>query len=357
MSGRDEMRAALPDEVGNPADQAASWLAYLYSGSASEEGLQAFSTWLRRYPANGEAFRDLQQIWSDLPSVEGLQASEAGEFGSSDDRMGGDNVEAGVDAFDDVQPSFAMWRALAAVLLVGLVGGGFWHAYLSNSVAIADYHTGIAEVRRVKLADGSVVTLSASSSLHAEMSSATRSVDLDAGRAFFDVAPDRTRPFTVDAGGVRVQVVGTEFDVNISPAKVRVSVARGVVEVRPGVGHSSRGVRLVAGQRVTTSQSGELQAIESFDAGRVMPWLRGMLVYRDEPLADVVADMNRYRTLKISIADEVLARMPITMAVRTDQTDALIAGLEAMRFTTAEQTPRSVVLRPIGSQRARRTSM
>lgn len=352
MSKHGEMWSALPEEEGAPAEQAARWLSYLYSGATTEEGLQAFSAWLRRSNANGDAYGELQQMWGDLASVEAHRTAAQQPLIAPELIHLRRGAMAARESTQPATRGFAGWVAMAATLLVALLGGAFWQMQERDDVAVADYRTGISEIKRVRLSDGSTVTLSASSSIHAEMSRTRRSVVLSAGRAFFDVVPQGGRPFTVDAGGARVRVVGTAFDVDRSSQDVRISVTKGVVTVGTGKALAGAGVRLVAGQQLTAAESGAMRT-ERFDPGRTMPWLSGMLVYRDEPLGRVVAEVNRFRSLKIIVADDRLVRTPITLAIRTDETDSLLAGLATMRIATTERRSQGVILRGLDTDRAR----
>jgi transmembrane sensor len=88
----------------------------------------------------------------------------------------------------------------------------------------------------IKLADGSrVKSLSLGAAVAVESNEPERiQLRLDAGGARFDVIPNAKRQFTVRAGSVEVLVLGTIFDVERAPGRVRVSVSRGKVRVRTG---------------------------------------------------------------------------------------------------------------------------
>lgn len=351
------MAAGLPGGGGDATEQAARWLSYLYSGAASERGMQAFSVWLERSRANRRAYIETQQLWRDLALVEGCEAARTSRddieraYGAPDE-LDGENATYAVIVRSNAI-GIARWMAIAAALLIGLLVGGIWHLSRPVPMMIADYHTAIGETRLVTLPDGSVITLSASSSLRTEMSPARRNVVLIAGRAFFDVADDSSRPFTVDVGASRVRVVGTRFDVARLPDSVQILVTRGIVNVGPRIDWDSHKVRVLAGQKVTASSSGRPGAVQPFEQDRAVAWLHGMLVYRNEPLENVLADVNRYRTAKITISDGAIATMPITMAVRTDQTDTVISGLEAMRTVRIETTADGVVVGRKGASSTR----
>uniref|UniRef100_UPI001C302E07 FecR family protein n=1 Tax=Stenotrophomonas sp. GbtcB23 TaxID=2824768 RepID=UPI001C302E07 len=75
--------------------------------------------------------------------------------------------------------------------------------------------TAIGELQRIDLADGSVVTLGPDSAIAHTFTQEFRHIELLQGMAFFSVAPDKVRPFRVQAEGLIATVLGTAFDVNI----------------------------------------------------------------------------------------------------------------------------------------------
>lgn len=340
----------LPPREGDdgPEAAAARWLAYLYSGEATDAGRAEFAAWLHAAPAHARAYRQLQQTWRDLavPGVEGFFREAAPP------------AEAEVVRFEARRPRTRAaartrrgWLAAAAGLAATVaVGIGVWRAQLYDPVTSQVYVTAVGEVRTLALPDGSRLTLAAASQVQTEFARKRRHVDLLRGGAYFDVARDREAPFTVAVAATRVRVVGTRFEVDRASQHVRVSVAEGVVQVAPaavGTPHpgTAGGVRLQAGQRVSASVDGRLGTVETFDPAQAAPWREGRLVYRNARLQDVVAEVNRYRTDKIVLADASLAELPITMAVRTDQTGALLEGLAATSPVVIERSDDRVVIR------------
>lgn len=112
--------------------------------------------------------------------------------------------------------------------------------------------------QELELPDGSKVELEAAARLRIERSSPEDArVVLTRGGAWFDVRHRASRSFVVQAGAVEVAVIGTRFRVSLmgdrtdAKQRVDVEVARGIVEVRRGVG--SAPVRLEAGERWTSA--------------------------------------------------------------------------------------------------------
>jgi transmembrane sensor len=182
--------------------------------------------------------------------------------------------------------------------------------------------------QRFTLADGSVVDLNAETRLRVMFERGERRVALDEGEAIFDVVSDRSRPFTVAAGGRTVRVVGTQFDVRNRKGALSVTVARGKVEVRPSAS-ADRIYALTPGQRLDVSAAGVEQA-RFVDPAEAFGWRAGRLVYRDEPLSDVVADLNRQFPEQIEIGDPELGAIPITGVIVLDDPRSVMTRLSLM---------------------------
>lgn len=101
---------------------------------------------------------------------------------------------------------------------------------------------------RLMLADGSSAQLDRAAHVQiVTQTAALVALAQDSGRVRYEVAPDRTRDFEVDARGVHVHVVGTIFSVDVGTSHVAVAVERGTVEVTA----RTRSVTLQAGDSVS----------------------------------------------------------------------------------------------------------
>lgn len=129
------------------------------------------------------------------------------------------------------------------------------------------------------------------------------------------MAKDASRPFIVEAGGGETRAIGTEFDIDIRPENVAVTVTEGIV----GVSNSSKpieqdsdSVQAVANQRVTYQADKTPTVPEDIDAEMETAWLRGKLIFNSKPLGEVVAALSRYQSGKIFIANSRLRSLNVT---------------------------------------------
>ena len=128
----------------------------------------------------------------------------------------------------------------------------------------SDYQTATAELRRITLDDGSVVSLDAASAIAVRYGAARREVALLSGRAFFEVVPAADRPFVVAVDDATVTVTGTAFDVRSSAQTTSVAVQSGTVEVALDHGRR-RAATLTRGERLDIDRkSGSPRPVRHF---------------------------------------------------------------------------------------------
>ena len=167
------------------------------------------------------------------------------------------------------------------------------------------YETQTGQRGTVTLPDGSIVTLNTASRLEVDFNANERNVTLVRGQGFFDVAKDKTRKFSVIAGGKRLVAYGTAFDVRVDPDEsLQVTMLQGRVSVdeieddKWSIAHELRpGERLIARKDAATD-------IGYTDIDEATSWRNGRLTFRNTSLNDAIAEFNRYRSSKIILSDD-----------------------------------------------------
>jgi transmembrane sensor len=210
------------------------------------------------------------------------------------------------------------------------------------------YATTVGALREVALADGSRITLSSDSRVRVTYSGDERHIELQRGEAFFDVARDPGRPFTVDAGPRRVTAVGTRFDVRRESADLRVVVTQGVVrlEAQAGVDGQHRPVTLLPAGSVALA-SGDGVTVQSGPVAQAedrLRWRSGFLVFHDTPLASAAAEFNRYNTRKIVVADAAAGALRVGGNFRWSNAEAFVRLLQQGFPVRAEYRADAIVL-------------
>ncbi|WP_143277003.1 FecR family protein [Bordetella genomosp. 12] len=266
----------------DPRDLAAAWFAHLQSGDATPADRRAFEQWRAAHPEHARQYRNVQQIW------EGTLAIPEHEL-----RAILSQRPAAVSRPNRVRRRLA-W-GLAGGLTFALTGAvalnGGWLQTPLQTLQIA---TRRGERRQVALPDGSVLDVNTGTRAVVRMYRDKRVVELLEGEIFFAVQRDAGRPFLVDAGASRVMVTGTRFNVRYDNDAMRVSVESGSVEVSSGPWWNRRTRALAKGQGVHTAPGQALSAVEPVDLQAMLAWQRGKIVFENTPLAQAVAEINRY---------------------------------------------------------------
>jgi transmembrane sensor len=207
------------------------------------------------------------------------------------------------------------------------------------------FSTGLGEVRRVPLGDGSAVAINTASAVEVAFRPTQRTVRLREGEAWFQVAHDVQRPFVVEAGPVRVRAVGTAFSVRRRANGADVLVTEGVVEVW-AAGATRPPARLKAGQGAFVDATAvvrpALAGPEAVD--RKLEWRYGKIDLAGETLGEAVADFNRYNDRKLVIADPGIASERLYGAFNTGGPDAFAAAVGASLGVEVEVRDSEIIL-------------
>ncbi len=315
-------------------------------GQLTAEETQRFSQWMQ-HDVHRRSYEQLQNIWQGLQQLHSESPADIElQSVAANTSLGHRSAAGQRSVFHQCWAWLQSgWQAplVSSAALVALLVSVVWlnQAYWTSQPTTQVYSTGIRESQTLTLDDGSVVTLGADSVLSIDFESARRLVELKKGQVFFDVAKDAQRPFFVSTSQATVKVVGTRFEVYQHSGRVKVSVEEGVVEVthkpsqqRPAGTANTRlsddqdgRAVLTAGQQVRANNR-SLSEVVDLQGQQVAAWREGRLVYQDAPLAEVIADVNRYRDSEILLGTEPLKQVRITTSFRTDQVDSVISMLE-----------------------------
>jgi len=211
-------------------------------------------------------------------------------------------------------------KLIAAAALVLLAVGAVWVGFLSHP----HYVTGVGERLSTVLSDGTRVELDAQTDLQwLGLGRCDRRVRLLRGEALFNVRRDPRCPFQVLVGrGSRIEVLGTEFDVyQHHLGEQRVTVLEGRVRIHGlpmATGSSPWQVDLGAGQQSTWS-TGLPSTRTLEDPSKVTAWREDRLDFADQPLTEVIEDLQRHTSIPIRIADPRLQSIHVTGELQVDE--------------------------------------
>jgi transmembrane sensor len=280
------MRSALEIE-----ECAAHWLARRQEPGWSAGDQAGLDAWLRESTAHEVAYLRLEYGWSKVDRLAALRRPLAPRESARSLSVRGHRLLT--------RP--LTWSAAAAALLVSVVLLVSTGDLFTRDV----YATGIGGHEVVPLPDGSRIELNTDSRVRTDFTPQARSVWLERGEAYFEVAHEPSRPFIVYAGGRRVTVLGTKFSVRLDPSakRIQLAVTEGRVqleELRPQV--PAPPMIAIGGDKVIaegTSMRVESRSVEAVSTD--LSWRQGLLAFDRTTLADAAEEFNRYNRTRLVV--------------------------------------------------------
>lgn len=318
-------------------EQAADWYVRRLQPGWTSSDERALEVWLEADPVRREIMAGLDSTWqqADLLKAPRLRASGAHGDAPVSGQIPPRPVPVGAPrgekaAWTPFPLSFSRRGFLVpalAVAGVALVAGGWqrWDATANYSLDIA---TGGRETRTLDLPDGSRIDLNVASALRVRFYPRRREVVLNRGEAFFQVAADADRPFTVDSGPSRVRVVGTAFNVRAAPPQLVVKVLEGRVEVRPDHREPAGAVLLLRqGSGVGIDPSSGRYRSLSLAPETVGSWRSGQVHFSRTPLEEVAQELATYLGQPVVVAGADLKSVPISGFLAVQSPEDFIQAL------------------------------
>jgi transmembrane sensor len=291
-------------------DEAADWLMRLHGGGLSAVERADFERWRQAGPEHAHAWERAERLMGKLGSLPAALAMP------TLDRPVRRNRRAAA-------------ARLAALLAVAPAGWLGWRLAQEHGWT-ADLRTATGEQRTMTLADGSRLLLDTGTAVDIKFDSAQRLLYLRQGAILLETAADSSgahRPLLVDTALGRLRALGTRFTVRLggvgADASVLLAVTEGAVEVTPR-GAARPALVVPAGRQ--TVLTGQGASPPQPVAPQAQAWVHGMLMADAMPLAEVCAQLARYRPGILHCAPEV-EQLKVSGAYPLADTDRALAML------------------------------
>lgn len=287
-------------------EQVADWALALRYGNPDAAERAAFHDWLAQSPAHAAAWQQAQavfQCFERLPPGVGRRVLDH------------------TDRLPDRRRALGLIGGLAVAGAGALAWQQLWDRWR------ADVATAVGERRALALPDASALVLNTDSAADIAFTATERRILLRAGEILVTTSPDPApvaRPLLVGTDFGDVRALGARFSLRRLPDRVRVSVFRDAVEIRPSRGATQR---LEAGAQADFAADGVRPARRVDDSAAI--WEQGMLLAQDMPLAEVLAEMARHRHGLLR-CDPRVAAIRVSGAISLSDTDG---GLDLLAQT------------------------
>ncbi len=318
---------------------ALDWLQKLSSREATPEDIAALENWLAESPEHQTAFVAAKRLWQTAGATgHDLFAPEENFPGRlkalrrrTRQKMtrravlgGGVAAISAASVYGIANPPFSLWPSLTELR--------------------ADFRTATGEQRNVAFANDVTIGLNTQTSLAIRPKDGTGDrIELVAGEASFRTPAGSRRPLVVLAGDGRTIAESGRFDVRCTTSgdtsSVSVTCFEGAVRIERG----GDVTKLEAGQRVHYGRDG-LSQVAAVNPEIASQWHRGIVEFRAVPLAEAIAEINRYRPGHVFLLNAALSRKPLSGLFRIDQMDDALLALERVFGAKVQRLPGGIVL-------------
>ena len=308
------------------APEALAWVNRLLSGCVTPSEAGEFMLWRRQSPAHEHAFADALAMQRAVRRA--VLAREA---------------------LENEHPQIARLGAARASRRAFLIGGAAAAAasyvvvvrsdLLSGGLATltSKYHTGVGERRTAAVADGVSLELNTRTRVALAEAAGNPGIRLQSGEAAISAL--RADAFAVEAADGRTTLDRGQVNIRNDDGAVCVTCLAGEATVE----RLGRSVRLSAGGQVRYDRRG-LGAAEPVDTAVASAWRKGLLIFRDAPLQNVVDELNRYWPGKIFLVDGALARRPVYGVFHVDQIENAVDQIRDLTHARLTRLPGGVLL-------------
>jgi transmembrane sensor len=309
-------------------DEAFEWLTRLTSGEVTTDELQALAQWRGQNPRNEAAFVEAAKLWQSVkPAVETVVRQDQGVVALTPRARTGlgrravlGGALAASAAYLIVRPPLGLWPSLSELT--------------------SDYRTATGQQRRVITEGGATIELNTQTSIDIRPAAGgTERIDLIAGEATIATAAHASRSIVALAGGGRASATDATFNMRRDGSSVCVTCVNGTVVVE----QRGRPVTLSQRQQVSYTDEGLGPAVQIDPAG-VTAWQQGILIFHDEPLGQVIEEINRYWPGRIIVANAHLGKRLVSARFKLDRLDDAITQIQLVFHANVTRLPGGVVV-------------
>ena len=337
-------------------------LAKFFSGECTEEEKANVKNWLAENSDNQKVFDSVKELWTTAK-----EESDPSDINKLWDEL---VLKAEIPLQDENQldyesksdqknwlikfwdPGNKILRYAAAIIFIGLIS---YSVYLIIKPGEIGYDVNykllsvdFGKQSSITLNDGTKITLDSGSKLYypEEFSASTRKVKLN-GEAYFEVVPNKEKPFEVETNNALIRVLGTKFNIRgwNENKIVQVSVIEGKVSLSQG-DNSSNSVAIEKGYGSELHSDGTISIPRSIDIEKTLLWLNGEMYLDNVSVREAIAQIERWYDVKIIIANKMVLNEKITVHIDKKSLENNLDLLTQLIDSRFEISGREIFIQP-----------
>lgn len=306
-------------------------------GEASTGEIEEVNNWLTLSEANRKYFENFALIWETSKKIELKSTANENEAWERFKQKTQTTKPLGKTISFTPQ---LKWFRVAAVLLL-LIGAGWTVSRVYESMQITSVYAANG-VMNCTLPDGSTVTLNKSATLHypKAFNGDTRTVKLE-GEAFFNVTPDKSKPFIISTNDVKIRVVGTSFNVKSNDEKVEVIVETGIVNVAK----NKNAVTLNPNEKAVVLNNSNKPVKQELTDELYNYYRTREFICNGTPLWRMVDVLNEVYNANIIIANPKIKDLPLTTTFHNETLDSILSVIAETLNVKVEHNGNEIIIK------------
>jgi ferric-dicitrate binding protein FerR (iron transport regulator) len=302
-------------------------LASYFAGKLTQAEIKAVENWRDASEENRLIFRHAEKVWRSLDLLQEMKQYK------TDFALRKVNAKIGQATVKGQKGFLFYWQRVAAILLLPiLILGGYYFfrntGVENNTIVWQTITTPPGVKSQAQLPDGTKVWLNSESKLSypSSFTRHERNIKLE-GEAYFEVAKDKRHPFYVDLEKIGIEVTGTTFNViNYKEERqTEVILTSGKVKLLEQKENKRIGItEMEPGQKAVYGGSADKISLQRIDTEKYVSWIYGRLIFRDDPMTEVIRRLNRWFNVDIEIADPGIAQYIYTATFQEETIEQIL---------------------------------
>lgn len=300
-------------------------------GKASAGEKKDLLRWLKESEENRKQFSEIYDIWilSENNVIDNNEIQEAFNIFKKNTHKENISEPRKIKLVTILQKA-------AAILVIVLISSAaaFWLGRKTIDIPSADSIVmnqvvmGKDSKGMIVLPDSTQVWLNANSKIiYPEVfSNKERNVEVE-GEAYFNVTHDEQRRFIVQASGLKITVLGTQFDVKnyIGNETSEVILLFGKVNVETPLGDK---INLSPNQKISFDRINKEYILSDVNADKYVIWTNDKLVFENEKLVSILDKLKYWYNVDIKYDANIPLNMRLSLTIRKETKEELFKSLE-----------------------------
>jgi ferric-dicitrate binding protein FerR (iron transport regulator) len=243
------------------------------------------------------------------------------------------------------------WYQIAAVLLVGILSAAWLQKYYLAGQTLV-YTTNYGETARIVLPDSSTVTLNGNSRIAYANNwnrRQAREVQLQ-GEAYFSVIhkKDNQKFWVTTSDNIKVEVLGTEFNVSDREGKTQVVLASGKVRLDLN-SHVKKATSVVMqpGESVEISARKDTLLRRRVDPAVFTSWKNDKLLFDNTSVREICKRLEDTYGYQVEVDDPTLLQQRITGSVPNQSIEVVLDGLQSLLEVKVTKSTHVIRITPL----------